>query len=221
MEHAEGSTPVEPHLLIQKTDARTIQCFPDVNVLDGRPSFLWAKHEDDNRNALPKHPFGRLEGVKNMKRVGNWIWNFLCKIATGIIKVARPVRDALTVGNAPCNLGITDQTVTKVASAAVPIVLPPGTAESLGICAQHLAFSASLWLTKHGLTAAGWITFKVSIVPAFVVGSAIATCGIAILLLCGIRFLQQRSPRLSPFSRSVDDVRTSIEWFKSIFSFAD
>jgi hypothetical protein len=157
----------------------------------------------------------------NVKRIGNSIWNFLCKIATGIVKVARELRDALMVGDAPRNLGITDQTVTKVASAAVPIVLPPGTAESLGLGAQHLAFSASLWLTEHGLTALGWFTFKVSIVPAFVVGSAIATCGIAILLLCGIRFLQQRNPRLSPFSRSVDDVRTSIEWFKSIFSFAD
>lgn len=156
-----------------------------------------------------------------MKRIGNWIWNFFVKLGSGIIKITRELRDALTVGDAPRNLGITDQTVTKVASAAVPIVLPPGTAESLGAGAQHLAFSGSLWLTQHGLTALGWITFKVSVVPAFVVGSAIATCGIAILLLCGIRFLQQRDPGLSPFSRFVENVRISIEWFKSIFSFAD
>ena len=156
-----------------------------------------------------------------MKRIGNWIWNFFVKVGSGIVKITRALGEALTLGDAPRNLGITNQTVTKVASAAVPIVLPPGTAESLGLGAQHLAFSASLWLSQHGLTALAWITFKVSIVPAFVVGSAIATCGIAILLLCGIRFLQQRNPQLSHSSRFVEDVRTSIEWFKSIFSFAD
>jgi hypothetical protein len=156
-----------------------------------------------------------------MKRIGNSIWKFICKVVTGIIKVAQQLRDALAVGNAPRNLGVTNQTVTKVASAAVPIVLPPGTAESLGFGVRHLAASASLWLSQHGLTALGWITFKVSIVPAFLIGSAIATCGIAILLLYGIGLLQRRDKRLSIFSRFVEDVRAGVGWFKSIFSFAD
>ena len=156
-----------------------------------------------------------------MERVKNWIWNFFVKVGSGIVKITRAIREALTVGDAPRNLGISNQTVTAIASAAVPMVLPPGGAEAVGVAAKNVTFAGFSWLSHHGLTAAGWIAFKVSMVPAFVVGSAIATLGIAILLLCGIRFLQQRNPRLSLFSRFVEGVRTSIEWFKSIFSFAD
>jgi hypothetical protein len=155
----------------------------------------------------------------SMKQIGNWIRNFFIKVGSEIVKITRALRDALTVGDAARNLGITNQTVTTVASAAVPIVLPPGTVESAGVATKTAVVSALSWLSNHGLTAAGWITFKVSVVPSFVVGSAIATFGISILLLGGIALLQHGDPRVSIFSRFVEDARAGIAWLKSIFSF--
>ena len=48
-----------------------------------------------------------------MKRIGNWIWNFFVKVGSGIVKITRALGEALTLGDAPRNLGITNQTVTR------------------------------------------------------------------------------------------------------------
>lgn len=155
-----------------------------------------------------------------MKRVWKSVWNLLCKVAAGIGKITRALKEALTLGDAPRNLGITSQTVTAVASAAVPIVLSPNITELLGGAARSVVVPTLSWLSQHGLTAFVWIEFKLSLAPAIVIGSALATCGISLLLLCGIRLLQRLDKRLSIFAGFAENLRAAIDWFKSIFAFA-
>jgi hypothetical protein len=155
-----------------------------------------------------------------MKRILNSVWNLLCKAASGIGKITRALKEALTIGDAPRNLGITTQTVATVASAAVPIVLPPSTIAFLGSLVKSLVVPALSWVSQHGLSAFGWVAFKLSLAPAMILGSALATCGISLLLLCGIRLLQRLDKRLSIFAGFAENLRAGIDWFNSIFAFA-
>jgi hypothetical protein len=152
-----------------------------------------------------------------MKRIGNSFWTFLCKVVTGIVEFTRDLRDALTLGDAPRNLGVTHQTVASVASIAAPIVLPPGTAESLGLAAKHVAVAVSSSLAHHGLPALGWMALKLTFVPSVVLGSAIATCGISILILTGFYLLNQADKRFSVVAGVIENFRAVIDSFKSIF----
>jgi hypothetical protein len=55
-----------------------------------------------------------------MKRITNWILKYFWKPVVGIGKMAKALKEAVTLADAPRNLGVTHQTVTTVASAAVP-----------------------------------------------------------------------------------------------------
>ncbi len=151
-----------------------------------------------------------------MKRIANCIWKYFCKLVSGIGKMARALKEALTLGDAPRNLGLTRQTATTVASAVVPIVLPQQIIELLGSTAQGAVVSVSSWLSHHGVSAAGWIAFKLGLASAAAIGSAIATCGVCILLLCGIRFLQRLDKRFSIFSGFAETWRAVMDWIRSI-----
>jgi hypothetical protein len=154
-----------------------------------------------------------------MKRILNSVWNLLCKAVVFVGKIARELKEALTVGNAPRNLGITTQTVTTVAGAAVPIVLSPEIIAFLGSLVKSFASPLS-WLSQHGLWGLGWIAFRLSLAPAMVLGTALATCGISILLLCGIRLVQRLDQRLSIFAGFAENLRAGANWLNSIFAFA-
>jgi hypothetical protein len=152
-----------------------------------------------------------------MKRILNRVWNFLCKVVAGIGKITRELKEALTLGDAPRNLGITTQTITTVAGAAVPMVLSPDTIAFLGSFVKSLVAPGLSWLSQHGPWAVGWIAFKLGLAPAMVWGSALATCGIPMLLLCAIRLLQRADQRLSIFATFAENLRATWDWFKSIF----
>lgn len=155
-----------------------------------------------------------------MKRIGRFVLNLLWKAVAGVGKIAKALKEALTIGDAPKNLGITTQTVTAVASAAVPVLLPPQLIEFLGALLKSAVVSPLSWLSQHGLSALGWVSFKLSVAPAVMFGSALATCAISILLLCAIRLVQRLDPRLSPFATFAENLRAAWDWFKSIFAFA-
>ncbi len=156
-----------------------------------------------------------------MKGFLNSFWNLVCKAVVFVGKITRELKEALTLGDAPRNLGITTQTVTTVAGAAVPVVLSPDTITFLGSFVKSLFVPALSWFSQHGLSALGWVAFKLSLVPATVLGTALAACGISVLLLCGIRLVQRLDQRLSIFAGFAENLRAGADWLKSIFAFGD
>jgi hypothetical protein len=150
--------------------------------------------------------------------IRNSVWNFLCKVVTGIVKLARALKEALTLGDAPRNLGLTNQTVATVASAAVPIFLSPHSIEIAGATTKGALLSVLSPLSHYGPSAMGWIAFKVNLASSLVVGSAVATCLISLLLVGGIRLVLHLDKRFGVFSSFAEDLRAVVDWFKSIFA---
>jgi hypothetical protein len=154
-----------------------------------------------------------------VKEAAKRLWNFLCKIVRGIIRIGQKLADALTLGDAPRNLGLTNQTVTTVAAAVAPVIVPPGTIERLGAAAKALTLHV-LAPISHLVPGLGVAALKVSLSSPAVIGCALATCAVAVILLVGLRLVERVDARVPAVARFAESCRVFIDRLKSVFSFA-